>query len=189
MADPRIDRTRRRLRRAAVELASRAPLGELSVAELTARAGINRATFYAHYRSIAEVVCDELAADLDPVRDEVFRLRQERTMPPVDILAQSLHKVVAHVRRFEPIYRQALDDTDSAVVWTSMTAHFDASIRRLFDDQSSLPADIEPRIAAAFGAHAITGALAEWLRHDDIGVEAVTTTVQRTLPSWWLDWK
>ena len=189
MSDPRVERTRAQLRRAAVELAATSPLHRITVAELTAAAGINRATFYAHHRSVSEVVCAALAADLDPLRDEEARLRRAGELASPEILHRSFEGVVAHVRRFEPIYRRALDEPADAAVWSSMTDHFAESIRRILGRQPRLPDGLDPRVAAAFGAAALAGALQEWLRHPELDVDTLIGTITRSLPQWWLDWE
>lgn len=48
--DPRVRRTRDRLREALVSLSQEMPYGDIRVADLLARADVGRATFYAHYR-------------------------------------------------------------------------------------------------------------------------------------------
>lgn len=48
--DPRVRRTRERLREALVALSREKPYGDIRMSELLARADVGRATFYAHYR-------------------------------------------------------------------------------------------------------------------------------------------
>lgn len=61
--DPRVQRTKHLLASALIELAKSKSLLKLTVRELTAKAGINRATFYRHYGSVSEFV-DGLIDDL-----------------------------------------------------------------------------------------------------------------------------
>lgn len=49
-SDPRVRRTRERLRDALVALSREKPYGDIRMTELLARADVGRATFYAHYR-------------------------------------------------------------------------------------------------------------------------------------------
>ena len=50
--DPRVKRTRKLLEEAFKELMKEHRSGEISVADVTRRAGVNRATFYAHFTDI-----------------------------------------------------------------------------------------------------------------------------------------
>ncbi len=61
--DPRVERTRNQLRTAVLELAETRDLGSLTVHDITRKAGVNRATFYQHYRDrdeLLEEAIDEL---------------------------------------------------------------------------------------------------------------------------------
>lgn len=54
--DLRIIKTRRTIRNALVDLMSEKELSSITISELSARAQINRKTFYRHYRAISDVV-------------------------------------------------------------------------------------------------------------------------------------
>ena len=56
--DLRVIKTKRVIRGALVELMSEKGLSEITVSELSARAMINRKTFYRHYREIGDVVAE-----------------------------------------------------------------------------------------------------------------------------------
>lgn len=56
--DLRIIKTRRTIRNALVDLMSEKELSAVTISELSARAEINRKTFYRHYRAIGDVVAE-----------------------------------------------------------------------------------------------------------------------------------
>ncbi len=56
--DLRIIKTRRTIRNALVDLMSEKELSAATISELSARAEINRKTFYRHYRTISDVVAE-----------------------------------------------------------------------------------------------------------------------------------
>ena len=56
--DLRIIKTRRTIRNALVDLMSEKELSAITISELSARAEINRKTFYRHYRAISDVVAE-----------------------------------------------------------------------------------------------------------------------------------
>ena len=56
--DLRIIKTRRTIRNALVDLMSEKELSAITISELSARAEINRKTFYRHYRTISDVVAE-----------------------------------------------------------------------------------------------------------------------------------
>ncbi len=65
--DQRVIRTRQRIDAAFVELLHRRPYGDIRVGDLTKKAGVGRATFYAHYSS----------------KDELLRSQFERIVAPM----------------------------------------------------------------------------------------------------------
>lgn len=68
--DRRVLRSRARIRSALFELVKEKPYAQISVTELTGRAGLNRKTFYMHYTSLDDVLCEveeEFAAVLSRV--------------------------------------------------------------------------------------------------------------------------
>lgn len=71
--DPRIKRTRQLLQRAMSELLQEKSFESVTVQEIAARAGVNRATFYAHY-------VDKIALVYAMVR-EMFAAKLEERLP------------------------------------------------------------------------------------------------------------
>ncbi len=66
--DRRVERTRNRLRTAVLELAETQDLAELTVHDITRRAGVNRATYYQHYRDKDELI----EQTIDELLHEIF---------------------------------------------------------------------------------------------------------------------
>jgi len=70
--DPRVKRTRELIQRSFMDLVDEKGFNSISVQDITARAGINRATFYAHF--------PDKYALLDYAIGEMFRAEIERRM-------------------------------------------------------------------------------------------------------------
>jgi AcrR family transcriptional regulator len=58
--DPRVLRTRRALHEAISELATEQPFTDITIADIAGRAGVNRATVYAHYHDRDEILLGAL---------------------------------------------------------------------------------------------------------------------------------
>lgn len=56
--DLRVVKTRQLIREALLELMSERVLSKITISELCARAGINRKTFYRHYRAVGDVITE-----------------------------------------------------------------------------------------------------------------------------------
>lgn len=74
--DPRVRRTRELLTKAFAELMSEQGFASVTVQDIAERAGINRATFYAHY--------DDKFALFDRMVRSLFRAELERRLPPAE---------------------------------------------------------------------------------------------------------
>lgn len=70
--DLRVIKTRRTIRNALVDLMSEKELSAITISELSARAEVNRKTFYRHYRTIADVV-SELENEILSEFSEILR--------------------------------------------------------------------------------------------------------------------
>src|SRR5690349_21203568 len=97
--DPRVIRTARACEQAIVELASQRPVSQITVAELAARAGVTRATFYNHYTSPLQVLVQVLLADLGRAhRLEEDRRAEDRYSAP-EMLRLATADVADHIER------------------------------------------------------------------------------------------
>ena len=56
--DKRIIKTRTNIKKAFIELAEEQPISKISVSDLSAKAHVNRSTFYLHYRDVPSVAAD-----------------------------------------------------------------------------------------------------------------------------------
>ena len=68
MTNIRTQRTRAAIREALLSCGKEKPIGDLSIAEVCRRAGIDRTTFYRHYKDIDSVINDLLQEQLDQLR-------------------------------------------------------------------------------------------------------------------------
>lgn len=183
MTDARVVRTRAALHRAATRLASERAVSAITVSDLAAEAGINRATFYKHYISPNEALAAPLREDLAAVREDD---RQEGASLAA-VLDALLVATLDHVSRFSDVYETAASQPLDGVVSSVLTEHFTASVARFMESRDDLPADIvavAPPLAAQYVGAGVAGALESWLAsgsHDRAGVSAA---ISACLPAW-----
>ena len=75
--DPRVKRTRQLIQKAFFELLTEKDIGSISIQEITDRATVNRATFYAHF--------PDKYALLDSIIREMFQQGLAQRLPPAPI--------------------------------------------------------------------------------------------------------
>ncbi|MFJ4109323.1 TetR/AcrR family transcriptional regulator [Oerskovia enterophila] len=155
--DPRIERTTAALRTAVLELATEHDIDDVTVSQVAARAGINRATFYDHASSPADLLTGILRTELDAIRDELFAAvgvtpdggaAQEggpgpgapragtetstATATPPDprrVVDSITRSVAGHVDAHADIYERARDGGLSAPLFRLLAEHFTETLR------------------------------------------------------------
>ncbi|MEV7141136.1 TetR/AcrR family transcriptional regulator [Streptomyces tauricus] len=189
--DPRTRRSRSALEAALRELIAERDLSQISVSDITKRAGVNRSTFYEHYTDVhdlAAAACTTVFDELVAASPTVVPPLNAEGSPTVDLLPE----LFAHVAEHAPLYRALLGDDGSARVINHLLHRMAiaAHVRRvpaktaeateatetagatgatevaetLVRPAGGDPADIPHDPAAAFVAGAVLGTVIDWLR-------------------------
>src|SRR5258705_9554095 len=121
--DPRVQRSRAAMEAALLDLVSERDLGQISISDVTTRAGVNRSTFYEHYSDIhdlAESACtamfDELVA-----ATPVFSMQSASDQP------HQLPELFAHIATHAPLYQMLLAPDGNARVINHLLQRTDFS--------------------------------------------------------------
>ncbi|MEV0218783.1 TetR/AcrR family transcriptional regulator [Streptomyces sp. NPDC050704] len=169
--DRRVRRTHAALQGALIKLVEEQELGQISVADVAEQAGVNRTTFYDHYRDVhelAEAACtstiDTLIESL-PVLDSTSA---ESDAEPARSLVAFFENLADHAG----LYRSLLGPQGSARVIDHIRSRIAANVHvtvRLNagaapDSVSST--DIPHDVPATFTAGALLGVATDWLQRD-----------------------
>ena len=173
--DPRARRTRRDLRAALRALAAERELDDISVAELTAAAGVNRATFYDHFTSKDALVLDTVDALMADTAAGAAAATDAEVTDPAHPPRHTLDLFRA-LEADAALYRRLLGPAGSPLVQAHMRDGLRAAIaaelarrtvparpRSSAGRAGALPGD---DVVAAFVAGAIVGVAAAWLADD-----------------------
>ncbi|WP_108494462.1 TetR/AcrR family transcriptional regulator [Promicromonospora sp. AC04] len=169
--DPRSLRSRSALEAALWELIADRDLHQVSVSDITKRAGVNRSTFYEHYDDVDDlaaaactVVFDELVAATPMFGPDV--------LPHGEIVQNPLTQLFGHVAEHADLYRTLLGPDGSAKVINhllqriAIAAHANRELSQAGPPTHAYdPADIPLDPEAAFIAGAMLGTVGDWLRH------------------------
>ncbi len=163
--DPRVVRTRELLRHSLVELISRKGFSNLSIQEITDHAGLNRATFYLHYKGKDELLVDvfeELVVGSLPQSPD-----SEQTSWPM----WELHPVVTvfnHIAEYADFYR--------AILGEQGVPFFMARVQNIIEDiiqrwvpvfvKQRIQQDASTEIVINYLGAAYLGVISWWLEHD-----------------------
>ena len=70
--DKRVLKTKKAIKAAHLSIMEEKDISDITISELTRKAGINRRTFYTHYRSISDII-DEIESDMVALLSEVVQ--------------------------------------------------------------------------------------------------------------------
>ena len=159
-SDARAVRTRGKLV-AAYQQLTELGHGRVTVADIVARSGVNRTTFYAHFDSI-EALAVEAFADLAEVitTDQLRRRGQDGDPDPS---LSSLIQAVHYAAERPELYLELLGHGTSAF-FAAIEDAAAARTARLLRSTGALSDDRDVAVAARFIAAGTLGVVAEWLR-------------------------
>jgi AcrR family transcriptional regulator len=118
--DPRVERTRKLLKDALIELSSERGFDAVTVGDIVGHAKVNRATFYRHYQDkfalveeIFQEAIDGLRRDLKPPSEEALSIALQE--PP-----ERLVKLFEHFAEHKHLYHALLGQNGSSWFTTKM---------------------------------------------------------------------
>jgi AcrR family transcriptional regulator len=180
--DPRIRRTRQLLQQALADLLHLREFDKLSVQEITDAAGLNRATFYAHYPDKFALLECMVAGRFHALLDErgiVFDGTCTNALTGIvlgvcDFLAQTLSQLAgtpcAAANQMPP-------HMESAIIAVVRTMLLDGI--RNHPPASPIPPAASPELLASTASWAIYGAAKEWVRTPNRAPsEEIASTIQ-----------
>jgi AcrR family transcriptional regulator len=165
--DPRVLRTRRLLQDALLALAQEKAFAEITVADVTDRATVNRSTFYQHYPDT-----DTLLADALDMQATQFGVDLATIVPdaPADEPPEVMVRYALLISEHVDLYRDALGPHGSAVAVARLHVRFRELILEAMQQIGGTPTDaqVPPQIIAAAMAGAVIGVFSAWIQLDPL---------------------
>ncbi|WP_330256670.1 TetR family transcriptional regulator C-terminal domain-containing protein [Nocardia sp. NBC_00565] len=170
--DRRSRRTRAALEAALLSLISEHHLAQISVSDITARADVNRSTFYEHYsdvHNLADAACTQMFDELIAATP-VFALNRAATATEERRARESLVDVFAHVAANARLYHALLGTEGSARMINRLHQRLVVAIHvnvagSSADTHADDPSEVPYDPASAFLAGALLGTIIDWLQH------------------------
>lgn len=156
--DPRVARTRRFLMDALMNLILEEGYDSVTVREIVQKAGVNRSTFYLHFRDKQDILShmeDEILNELaSSVRNPSFT--HESALRDYEESGEPIYSAVAlfkHIEKYAHLYRTMLVERD-----------FRARVTQVIRQEilQFSPSELD----AAFGSNGIVGVIIHWLESD-----------------------
>ncbi|GAA3422977.1 TetR/AcrR family transcriptional regulator [Streptosporangium sandarakinum] len=163
--DPRVRRTRARLRTAVLTLAAEKDVGAITVSEVARCAGVNRATVYLHFPDVDALVTDAMEEAVAQVARAAALCPRDA---PRDRTPEPLTVLFGHVAAAAPLYRRMLGPQGSALFVVRMRERLTAELAGRFTGGHRAGGldDVPAETHAAYLAGALTGVIAHWVTGD-----------------------
>lgn len=168
--DLRVQRTKKLIRNAFVELLEEKELNKITINAITTKAEINRVTFYLHYKDINDLIdsmLNELIAELEKVLldklDREYKTGDELTslILLLEHIAENsrIYKVLLVTKNI-PYFTPRLMDILSALIINNTEK------KSIKDPEDFLKMNIPSDIAAWYGTSAMIGTISMWVGND-----------------------
>ena len=163
--DPRVIRTRKLLRNSFVELLPKKGFNDLTIAEITENATLNRATFYLHYQDKNELLVDvfeNLIAEAMPLPTEPFDQIDLEELHPIIM-------VLDHIAAYADFYCAILGEQGVPFLTLRIQSYIEEIINQwmtvILAAKYGKQFDHLPEIAVNFLAAGYLGVISWWLEH------------------------
>ncbi|MFC6181970.1 TetR/AcrR family transcriptional regulator [Lactiplantibacillus daowaiensis] len=174
--DPRVDKTRRRLRQALITLLQAQKVENISVQQLTATAAVTRGTFYLHYKDKPDFIdqaLDDLVTELFEKAIVTVSIDEVITNPS-DPLRRvqvfSLSNALSYIDQHAEAFRTLLLEQRQLAISRRMNQQLTKWMQQFYHDFEDQFADLEVPVSIqiAYYVSATLGLITDWLANDMI---------------------
>jgi AcrR family transcriptional regulator len=161
--DRRVARTRSQLQQAMLELLGERDLDDITVADLVARADVNRSTFYQHYEDRHALLADAIDAAMTQDQATLPPLPGEVGCEPPSALVHYLQHFEAHAR----LYARVFGDHGSPLAVARLQRRVaELAAEAIEESGDGVFEGMPVQVAAAGLAGSVIGVLGAWISHD-----------------------
>ncbi len=190
--DPRFQRVRDQLVRAVTELAAEKPAEQITVSELTAKAGVARTTFYKHAESPAQLLASHLIRQIRPKIEPLATLLDDAGADYLLRWREIMIELLEYARANEQIYSRIFSVDGQSVVLAMLSAYFEQVFGEYVESfvqhvDGGMPSQLWVTMAISQQVHNLIAIIGSWLRTGmEESPEAVVSTYMSLAPPWQL---
>ena len=186
--DPRVRRTRRALFEALIEIAETKDFNEVTISEIAERAGINRKTFYLHYRDKHALLDEAIDSLLGELTEASRRLVETHGPLDPNVPPPSIRWLLEHLAERPVLYRRLFGPNGVSHFTMRLQSLYYEGFLRLWNDLGYTAAPGTPPVEfrATFASAATQRIAAWWLLSDSKeSPEAVATWMWQLIHPLW----
>lgn len=152
--DLRVIKTRRTIRGALIELMGEKELGSITVSELSARAMVNRKTFYRHYRTVSDVVT-ELENEILSEFSDILKSGNKSVLD-VGTVFRDISRLITKRKELFDLMKLNPDIFNNGKIKAMLRRALEVSLRNIdaIDDENTLSAVSEFMVSGVLSLYA-----------------------------------
>jgi len=165
--DRRIQRTKKALREAVLELVVEIGYEKLTIEKITEQANLGRTTFYLHYADKNELLLDSLQAQINAIFEEIYSA--ENIEKWISDGEDPRKLVFIHAAENPKLYKLIFTSQISGTVFHQFRNHISATfegIARAIQDRDDLTPQIPNPVVTNYVSGALIGLIGWWLEND-----------------------
>lgn len=158
--DLRVIKSKAALHKALLVLLKNNALEEISVSALCREAGVNRGTFYLHYKEVSALFDEHLRQLLNDLEESFYEPIRKTPRLNASEFDPSTIRIFHHVKKFQPFYEIVFDKKSSLSYYYSLFNKIKALLQESVVSNSANYNDFE--LMLSYQANAIMGLLIGW---------------------------
>ncbi|GIP16014.1 TetR family transcriptional regulator [Paenibacillus montaniterrae] len=160
--DLRVIKTKSALHKALLVLLKNNALEEISVSALCREAGVNRGTFYLHYKEVSALFDEHLRQLLNDLEQSFYEPIRQTPRLSASELDPSTIRIFHHVKKYQPFYEIVFDKKSSLSYYYSLFNKIKALLQESVASASNSADYNDFDFMLSYQANAIMGLLIGW---------------------------
>ena len=165
--DRRIQRTKKALREAVLELTVEIGFEKLTIEQITERANLGRTTFYLHYNDKHELLLDSLQTQINTLFDEIYSPENIEKWINEGIDPRKL--VFEYIAENPELYKVLFTNQVSGEVFNKFRGYFSSileTITEAIQEKHNLTPKLPNAVITNYVSGSLLGLLIWWLEND-----------------------
>ncbi|QMV44065.1 TetR/AcrR family transcriptional regulator [Cohnella cholangitidis] len=160
--DLRVVKTKQALHQALLALLKVKTLESISVSALCREAGINRGTFYLHYKDVGALFDEHLHYLLQDLEESYYEPYRHVSRINPSHLDPTTIRIFHHVKKYQPFYEIVFDKKSPLSYYYSLLMKIKSLMQSSSSDDLMGESELDISLVVAYQANAIMGLLIQW---------------------------
>lgn len=179
-------KTKSRLQNSLILLLQKINFENITIADISNQAKVNRATFYRYYHDkyeILEEIQQEFFSEITPIHTQEIQ-HADSIEQLIQVREKSLRALLSIIQKHRFLLKGLLN-SDSQTQFVERLRNFlsvDIEELKSLQSHTSLDKQYEVELLQIYSSHSLTGTISYWIRNDSIPLETVVDFIIKMSP-------